>query len=94
MIEATRSDRGQEEDWNTLNIMTMLSVQLREWLILNGRVERATTDKAGDEFVTDALVLGAEFFPVPYLELRPEYRILRTDDYSIGQYTIQVHLFF
>ena len=94
MVEATRSDRGQEADWNTLNIMTMLSVQLREWIILNGRVERATTERAGEEFVTDALVVGAEFFPVPYLELRPEYRILRTDNYSLGQYTIQVHLFF
>jgi len=61
---------------------------------LNGRVERATTEKAGEEFVTDALVIGAEIFPVPYLELRPEYRILRTNNYSLGQHTIQVHFFF
>ena len=39
-------------------------------------------------------VIGAEFFPIPYLELRLEYRRFDNDDYTQAQYTLQMHAFF
>ena len=93
-FEVSRSDRGQEADWKTLNSMAMVSVQVREWLVLNTRAERATTSRQGEEFTAHSLVVGTEFFPIPYLELRPEYRLTQTDDYILGQYTLQIHMFF
>lgn len=93
-LEVSRSDRGPLEDHKTLNMMSMLSVPLKNWLVLEGRLERATTNRQGDKSTTHAAVATVQFFPIPYLELRPEYRYTRTDDYAIGQYTLQVHLFY
>ena len=73
---------------------------------LEARLEQATataqTAVGRAEARTRQLVVGAQFFPLPYIELRPEYRlILSTQDeaglineYALGQYTLQVHLFF
>jgi hypothetical protein len=35
-----------------------------------------------------------QFFPLPYIELRPEYRYMRTEEYAMGQYALQLHLYF
>lgn len=105
MLEASRSYRGDlsvgeffgntdAEDHKTMNLMGILSVQIKEWLIAEGRVERATTNAGGQEFETNAVVAGLQLFPIPYLELRPEYRATWTDQYRMGQYTLQVHAFF
>ena len=41
-----------------------------------------------------ALVAGLEFFPTPYMEVRPEYRLVETDAYRFGHATVQIHLFY
>ncbi len=96
-VEVSRSLRGS--GWRTLNAMSMLSWQARTWLVIEARAERATTDDGGGgDYETSAVVGGVQFFPLPFIELRPEYRYLRVRDergaYAMGQYTLQVHLFF
>ena len=74
--------------------------------MFEARLEQAKADadlagghKAGS---TRQMVLGAQFFPLPYVEIRPEYRLIRStrttsaskDEYILGQYALQVHLFF
>ena len=94
MLEMSRSNRGEQLKHETLNTMVMLSVQVTEWLIAEARYERATSDIAEEEFLTQSAVFGFQFFPVPYLELRPEYRYVKTDDYASGQYAVQLHMFY
>lgn len=94
MFEVSRSNRGDDVKHETLNMMTMLSVQAKEWLIVEARYERAKTTLETGDATTHSAVLGLQFFPIPYVELRPEYRYLRTDDYAMGQYTLQVHMFY
>lgn len=96
MVEAGHGVRGADVDQSDLNLMAMLSVTPLEWLTVNGRVEQATTtDTNGNQVAqTKAAVVGLEFFPLPYIEIRPEYRVLLTDGYGLGQYTVQLHLFY
>lgn len=94
MFEVSRSDRGKERDYKTLNLMAKVDVPIKEWIVLSGRVEQATTNENDDEFQTRQAVIGAEFFPVPFIEIRPEYRITRTDRYQVGQYALQLHVFY
>lgn len=94
MLEASRTDQGDAADHTTLNMMAGVSVQFKQWLTAELRGERATTKAAGQDFTTHAAVIGAQFFPMPYVELRPEYRLIKTDSYSMGQYTVQLHLFY
>ena len=54
---------------------------MKDWIVFHGRVERAqtervTTDILDEVAVTWQYVVGMEFFPLPYLEIRPEYRCL------------------
>ncbi len=59
------------------------------------RFERArTTFGEGDPATALQAVLGLEIFPVPLVEIRPEYRIVKTDAYLFGQPTVQLHLFY
>ena len=92
--------------YETLNMMALASYNVKEWLIAEVRVEQATakaTTPLGDrDATTRQLVMGLQFFPIPYVELRPEDRlILASDDegglkseYALGQYTLQAHVFF
>jgi len=80
----------------TLNYMIIASYPMFEWLDVEARGEWAKTtgpDAAGS-FRTDAYVLGVQYFPMPFIELRPEYRYIRTKEYATGQYTLQAHFFF
>ena len=93
-------------DYETLNLMALLSYNLKEWFVLEARLEQATasaqTAVGRAEARTRQLVVGAQFFPLPYIELRPEYRLILSkqdeagliNEYALGQYTLQVHLFF
>ena len=74
--------------------MTKLDVPIKEWIVLSGRVEQGTTQNAGNESQTQQAVLGVEFFPIPFVELRPEYRYTRTGTYALAQYTLQMHVFY
>lgn len=92
MAEVAAVRRTIEHD--QLNAMLNLTYTPWSWLTFALRAERASTREATDEFTTWQFVGGLEFFPVPYLEVRPEYRLVETDDYRFGQATLQVHLFY
>lgn len=80
------------------NSLIGVSYELKEWLVLSSRMERAQAvqiDDTWDEVaVTWQFVAGMEFFPLPYVEIRPEYRLVDLAEYRFGQATVQVHLFY
>jgi hypothetical protein len=94
MFEVSRSTRDARTAHETLNGMLHLSVMPADWLVIEGRAERASSRVQGEDSTTYAFVAGVQFFPIPYLEIRPEYRYTRTDEYILGQYTVQLHTFF
>ena len=95
LLEAARFTEGSEAEKLGLNLSWVLSIQAWEWLVFEGRVERGWT-RVGEieEFETRSAVLGIQYYPIPYVKLRPEYRLIQTNEYAMGQYTAQLHLFF
>ena len=92
MIEASKATRAKGHE--TQNWMAMLSVPVVDWLTAEVRYEQAKTDDNGATSKAEQFVVGAQFFAMPYVELRPEYRLMKTDEYVLGQYTLQLHMFF
>jgi hypothetical protein len=91
IAEVTRSTGGgRTNETGTL----IAAYPWQDWLTLEGRAEHGTTEESGNTTTTDALVGGVQFMPLPYIELRPEYRWLSTKNYAMGQYNLQVHLYF
>lgn len=83
------------DDRRLRNFTAITALQLFEWLTLETRYDWGQTERPpSDLFHASAFTLGAQFFPIPYLELRPEYRVYQNDEYRQGQYAIQLHLFF
>ncbi|MSP91270.1 MAG: hypothetical protein EXR79_05645 [Myxococcales bacterium] len=93
------------------NWMVQLSYPAYDWLIPEARFESASTNDQHDDgtlkdWTATSAVVGVQFFPVPFLELRPEYRYLFASDagaedpaadlwhYATAQWTFQAHLFF
>ena len=58
------------------------------------RFERAQTTDSDVKTVVTSFVASLEFFPLPFVEVRPEYRIVKTEEYLFGQPTIQLHVFY
>ncbi|MCB1185158.1 MAG: hypothetical protein H6706_05845 [Myxococcales bacterium] len=81
-------------EYETLNGVVGLSYAPWAWIAASARAERARTTTATAEITTVQYVAGLELFVVPGLEVRPEYRLVETDDYRFGQATLQVHLFY
>jgi hypothetical protein len=88
------------------NVSVMGSYQLFAWLSLNWRYEWAQTEQVEVDPTQTELahatqaVFGFEFFLFPGVEIRPEYRFFQTEPfaefggYQIGQYTVQLHVFY
>lgn len=89
---------SSQKIFQQLNALFGLNYAFKNWLVFNARVERGQTQRlttALDEVaVTWQYVAGLEFFPIPYVEIRPEYRLVDTYDYRFGQAMVQVHLFY
>jgi len=82
-------------DYTTLNHLVGLWYTPINWLSAAIRYEHATTSSENDQRAkTQALVAGLEFFPMPYVEIRPEYRFVETDTYRFGHATVQIHFFY
>lgn len=92
-LELTHLDYGSSQERRGINTSAMLSVPIRDWFVADARVEQALM-VADDDARHQAAVLGLQFYPVPFVKLRPEYRINRSDDWTMGQYTVQLHLFY
>ena len=93
MAEVSRSTPAK--DTSTLNYMVIANYPVWEWLALEGRGEWAKTSAPSNvTFRTDAYTFGVQYMPLPFIELRPEYRYIKTNDYALGEYTLQAHFFF
>jgi hypothetical protein len=81
----------------TENWTAELMYQAATWVFPYIRAERYWTDQvnAAGTVLTDAAIIGAQIFLLPYVELRPEYRILDTwkEGYS-SRWNFQLHIFY
>ncbi len=81
----------------TENWSAELLYQAATWAFPYVRAERYWTDQvnAAGTVLTDAAIIGAQIFVLPYVELRPEYRILDTwkQGYS-SRWNFQLHIFY
>jgi len=66
----------------------------KPWLHVAARIEQGTAAVTDRRFETWQAVFGVQFTPVPFLEVRPEYRYLVTDTYRLGQYTLQLYAYY
>lgn len=81
----------------TDNVMLELMWRLAEPVLPYVRWESGTTRQVarpGDQ-VVHASIVGAQVFVMPYVELRPEYRIWDTDlPGSTTRWNVQLHIFY
>ncbi len=83
------------------NFTVLGSMELMQWLALEWRYDYGQTEvyPGVDLAFAHGFVFGLEFFPWPYIEIRPEYRVLQTNPFNgngtyTGQWTGQIHLFY
>lgn len=82
----------------TRNISTEVMVKVMNPLLVYVRPEYGTTDFAQlnstDTRYQMQLTFGTQIFVLPFLELRPEYRIIDNDDVRLNRWTVQAHVFY
>lgn len=83
------------------NFTVMGSLRLADWLAADWRYDWGQTEMFPGKALgyATAFTFGFEFFLLPYIELRPEYRLMQTNPFygqtvSSGQYTGQIHVFY
>ncbi len=91
-VEAAYAALG--DDYTIFNQLVGATYSPWAWLALAARAEHAVTTIADEDNTAWQYVAGLEFFPVPFVEIRPEYRVVVTDAYLYGQPTVQLHLFY
>ncbi|MDP2984836.1 MAG: hypothetical protein Q8O92_16065 [Candidatus Latescibacter sp.] len=94
--EYARSDKKGMR--RTHNGVVDVSCRVTKPLLLYVRGERGISrfspDISAAEVYTNRVVFGAQIFPIPYVELRPEYRLVDTEQYKSSRYAVQLHLFY
>lgn len=82
----------------TENASLELTYQIMPPLLAYARAERGvTTTTATAEAVgtySNQYVFGAQIFVLPFIEVRPEYRILDTELFKSTRYAVQLHVFY
>jgi hypothetical protein len=89
------------------NFSVMGSYNFKTWLSGHWRYEWGQTEEYPGRSLShaNAFIVGAEFFPFPFVEIRPEYRHFSRNPFNLpddpdtiddfdGQYTVQLHLFY
>ena len=83
------------------NFSIIGSYELMTWLAIEWRYDWGQTELYPGVALSyaNAFLAGLEFFPLPYIELRPEYRVLQHAPFSgtgtyTGQWTGQIHVFY
>ena len=101
VIENSMNQRINQ--YKTNNSMISLFYAPKNWLSFHIRAERATTQyhstvaDASSPMLSPKMwqyVAGFELFLLPYLEIRPEYRWIETQEYRFAYTSLQVHLFY
>ncbi|MDP4288677.1 MAG: hypothetical protein Q8922_12160 [Bacteroidota bacterium] len=85
----------------TRNFSVLGNLELMSWLDIEWRYDYGQTEHypGVDLGFSQAFLFGFEFFPAPYIELRPEYRVTQKNPLTgtgtfTGQWTGQIHLFY
>ncbi|MBM4177815.1 MAG: hypothetical protein FJ211_00590 [Ignavibacteria bacterium] len=95
MLDYTRIE--YDDRFESQSMMAELMYSATTWLFPYVRAERYTTDpyNASGSFLSNAATLGAQIFVMPYIEVRPEYRIWDTwkPGYS-SRWNVQLHFFY
>ncbi|MCX7736384.1 MAG: hypothetical protein N2319_06690 [Candidatus Kapabacteria bacterium] len=83
----------------TDNFLIELDYQILPSIILFARAEKAFTKELLTEtykWTTYQYVIGANFYLLPYLDIKPEYRIYDRAhvESSTAQYTLQIHFYY
>ena len=81
-----------------LSWMVHASHPLKDWCVFEARYEKSsgsqTLNGTLSEATVTSIVAGVQFIPLPNVEIRPEYRVLSTKDWTLGQWAAQLHLWF
>ncbi len=83
-------------NWSVIGSMELTSWLSAEWRYDWGMTEIYPGQALG---YATAFLAGLEFFPFPYIELRPEYRVMDKNPFygtgvHTGQWTGQLHVFY
>ncbi len=93
MLDYAASEKKGVRSTTTSSIETMF--QLDEALFLTLRAETGRTITENSDFAyTQGLMVGAQMFILPYVEFRPEYRVMDANSFRSGRYAFQLHLFY
>ena len=83
------------------NFSVIGSMELSQWMAVEWRYDYGQTEVYPGQSLNFAhgFLFGLEFFPLPYVEFRPEYRVLQLNPFNgqgtyQGQWTGQIHLFY
>ncbi|MBK6291596.1 MAG: hypothetical protein IPF59_07520 [Ignavibacteria bacterium] len=89
---------------DTRNSIIALMVKVLDGVYLEGRAEKATLTSLAPssyESTVTQWVIGAQVFLLPFLEIRPDYRIVETsqspqllDQYKANRWNVQIHIFY
>jgi hypothetical protein len=94
LFEAAYMELDPALSRDSINAGASLWVKANDWLYPYIRAERANTSDDNGKWVEESAVAGLHFYPIPFVEIRPEYRYKTTNDWQMGQYTVQLHLFY
>ena len=82
---------------SSMNFMTEVGWNGWEPVIIYGRYEHGKTDQArlSTNSSANSGVVGAQIFLIPYVELRPEYRLFDTSKEGVAtRWNVQLHIFY
>jgi hypothetical protein len=92
---------GVQDGRQTRNLSLELSYQPVVGLMPYVRYERGTTRQAAvdapsgiGEYFSQQVSVGAQIFPIPYVEIRPELRYFETEGYRALRWAAQLHIFY
>lgn len=95
-IYSTNANDRRIRNWSVIG-----TYKLADWLSAHWRYDWGQTEYYPGVSLSyaQAFLVGFEFFPLPYIELRPEFRSAQKNEFYgngtyTAQYTIQLHLFY
>lgn len=71
-----------------------LMLHLAEPVYLYARAEHGETATGSNSLRQEQYLIGAQIFVLPFVELRPEYRIIDLPLYRLNRWTVQLHVFY
>ncbi len=79
----------------TRNYLIGATYQLFDFLLLEARYEGGRTDDNINSVMNaNQYVAGLQFFPFPFIEFRPEYRVFKQESGTQSQFAAQLHIFY